>query len=78
MKGVTRFGKRGKLNPRYIGPYEILDRVGPLAYCLALPPCLSGVHNVFHVLALRKYVADPSHVLEAKMIPIRGGTHEDH
>lgn len=71
MKGVTRFGKRGKLNPRYIGPYEILDRVGPLAYRLALPPHLSGVHNVFHVSALRKYVADPSHVLEAKTIPIR-------
>jgi len=71
MKGVTRFGKRGKLNPRYIGPYEILDRVGPLAYRLALPPYLSGVHNVFHVSALRKYVADPSHVLEAETIPIR-------
>jgi hypothetical protein len=71
MKGVTRFGKRGKLNPRYIRPYEILDRVGPLAYRLALPPCLSGVHNVFHVSALRKYVADPSHVLEAETIPLR-------
>jgi hypothetical protein len=71
MKGVTRFGKRGKLNPRYIGPYEILDRVGPLAYRLALPPHLSGVHNVFHVSTLRKYVADPSHVLEAETIPLR-------
>jgi hypothetical protein len=48
-----------------------LDRVGPLAYRLALPPCLSGVHNVFHVSALRKYVADPSHVLEVETIPIR-------
>jgi hypothetical protein len=71
MKGVTRFGKRGKLNPRNIGPYEILDRVGPLAYPLALPPHLSRVHNVFHVSALRKYVANPSHVLEAETIPIR-------
>jgi len=71
MKGVTRFGKRGKLNPRYIGPYEILDRVGPLAYHLALAPHLSGVHNVLHVSALRKYVADPSHVLEDEMIPLR-------
>jgi hypothetical protein len=52
MKGVTRFGRRGKLNARYIGPYEILDRVGHLAYRLALPPHLSGVHNVFHVSAL--------------------------
>jgi hypothetical protein len=71
MKGVTRFGRRGKLNPRYIGPYKILDQVGPLAYRLALPPHLSGVQNVFHVSALRKYVADPSHVLEAEMIPLR-------
>lgn len=71
MKGVTRFGRRGKLNPRYIGPYEILDRVGPLAYRLALPPHLSRVHNVFHVSALRKYVADPSHLLEAETIFLR-------
>ena len=48
-KGVVRFGVRGKLNPRYIGPYDVLERIGPVAYRLALPPSLAGVHNVFHV-----------------------------
>ncbi|KAL6125247.1 hypothetical protein ACLB2K_073306 [Fragaria x ananassa] len=61
-KGVVRFGKRGKLSPRYIGPYEIIVRVGSLAYRLALPSELSRIHNVFHVSMLRKYIADPSHV----------------
>ena len=54
MKGVMQFGKRGKLSARYVGLFEILDRVGELAYKLALPPSLSRVHNVFHVLQLRK------------------------
>ncbi|XP_075494743.1 uncharacterized protein LOC142532307 [Primulina tabacum] len=63
MKGVMRFGKKGKLSPRFIGPFEILDRVGTLAYRVALPPNLAGVHNVFHVSMLRKYMANPSHVL---------------
>ena len=48
-KEVIRFGARGKLSPRYIGPFEIMDRVGEVAYKLALPPSLEGVHNVFHV-----------------------------
>jgi len=64
MKGVLRFGKKGKLSPRFIGPFEILERVGPVAYRLALPPSLSAVHNVFHVSMLRKYIADPSHVID--------------
>jgi hypothetical protein len=68
-KGVVRFGVKGKLAPRYIGPFLILDRVGPLAYRLALPPPLAGVHNVFHVSQLRRYVSDPSHVLQAE--PLR-------
>ncbi|XP_042400952.1 uncharacterized protein LOC121990981 [Zingiber officinale] len=63
MKGVMRFGKKGKLSPRFIGPFEILDRVGTLAYRVALPPNLAGVHNVFHVSMLRKYLSNPSHVL---------------
>ncbi|XP_057459249.1 uncharacterized protein LOC130749911 [Actinidia eriantha] len=60
---VLRFGRRGKLNPRYIGPYTIMERVGTAAYRLDLPSEMSKLHNVFHVSMLRKYVADPSHVL---------------
>ncbi|MEQ5253555.1 hypothetical protein, partial [Escherichia coli] len=63
-KGVKRFGKKGKLSPRFIGPYEILERVGNLAYRLALPIELDRVHNVFHVSQLKRYVPDVSHVLE--------------
>ena len=60
IKGVIRFGTREKLSPRYIGPIEILDSVGDMAYRLALPPSLEGVHNVFHISQLRKYVKDLS------------------
>ncbi|XP_019227201.1 PREDICTED: uncharacterized protein LOC109208531 [Nicotiana attenuata] len=63
MKGVMRFGKKGKLSPRFIGPYEILDRVGAVAYCLAFPLELS-IHSVFHVSMLRKCISDSSQVLE--------------
>ena len=59
-----RFGKSGKLSPRFIGPFEILERIGEVAYRLGLPPQLSGVHDVFHVGMLRKYEPDPSHVLD--------------
>ncbi|KZV39789.1 Retrotransposon protein, Ty3-gypsy subclass [Dorcoceras hygrometricum] len=68
MKGVMRFCKKGKLSPRYIGPYEIMDKVVTLAYRLPLPPHLSSVHSVFHVSALRKYVPHPSHILSAEPI----------
>ena len=51
-RGVVKFGKRGKLSPRFIGPFEILERVGTVAYRLALPPSMSGVHEVFHVSML--------------------------
>ena len=60
---MRRFGKKGKLSPRFIGPFEIQERIGQVAYRLALPPSLSGVHDVFHVSMLRKYVSDATHVL---------------
>ena len=63
-KGVIRFDAREKLSLRYIGPFEILDRVGEVAYRLALLPSLEGVHNVFHVSQLRRYIRDESHVLD--------------
>ena len=61
---VVRFGKQGKLTSRYIEPFEVLKRVGIVSYRLALPPSLSGVHEVFHVSMLRKYTLDPSHVVD--------------
>ncbi|KAK6126719.1 hypothetical protein DH2020_039541 [Rehmannia glutinosa] len=70
IKGVIRFGEKRKLKPRYIGPFEILTRVGDLAYQLALPPSLSSVHNVFHVSMLRKYIHDPSHIVNYKDLTI--------
>ena len=63
-RGVVRFSKRGKLAPRYIRPFEILKRVGIVAYRLALPTSLSGVHEVFHFSKLRKYTPDPAHVVD--------------
>ena len=61
---MVRFGKRGKLSPRFIGPFEILERVGTIAYRLALPPSMSSVHEVFHVSMLRRYTPDPAHVVD--------------
>ncbi|XP_058071229.1 uncharacterized protein LOC131220297 [Magnolia sinica] len=63
MKGVLHFGKKGKLAPRYIGPFQFLDHIGPVAYRLALPTLLTEVHNVFHVFMLKKYIPDPTHVI---------------
>ncbi|KAL0543847.1 hypothetical protein IC582_018952 [Cucumis melo] len=70
MKGVLRFERKGKLSPRFVGPFEILERIGPVAYRLALPPSLSTVHDVFHVSMLRKYVPDPSHVVDYEPLEI--------
>ncbi|KAL0546240.1 hypothetical protein IC582_016146 [Cucumis melo] len=70
MRGVVRFERRGKLSPRFVGPFEILERIGPVAYRLALPPSLSTVHDVFHVSMLRKYVPDPSHVVDYEPLEI--------
>ena len=63
-RGVVRFGRRGKLSPRFIGPFEILERIGTVAYRLALPPSMSGVHEAFHVSMLRRYTPDPAHVVD--------------
>nr|XP_025661246.1 uncharacterized protein LOC112756849 [Arachis hypogaea] len=71
MKGMMRFGKRGKLSPRYIGPFEILDRIGTVAYRLALLPELSMIHPVFHESMLHKYLPDPSHVLAPQAIELK-------
>ncbi|KAL2243581.1 UNVERIFIED_CONTAM: Transposon Tf2-12 polyprotein [Sesamum indicum] len=69
-RGILRFGKQGKLSPRYIGPYEIIERIGPLAYRLALPAELSQIHDVFHVSMLRRYRSDPSHIIHEPEIEI--------
>ena len=77
-RGVVRFGKRGKLSPRFIAPFEILERVGTVAYRLALPPSMSGVHEVFHVSMLRKYTPDPAHVMDWRHIEVEiDGTFEE-
>ena len=66
-----RFGKKGKLSPRFIGPYEVIEKLSPVAYRLTLPPKLEKIHNVFHVSMLRRYQSDPSHVVSTKTIELR-------
>ena len=63
-RGVVRFGKHEKLSPRFIGPFEILKRIGTVAYRLALSPNMTGVHEVFHISMLRKYTPNPAHVVD--------------
>ena len=78
-KGVLRFERRGKLRPIYIEPYEIIARVGPVAYRLDLPPELSKAHNVFHVSMLRKYILDPFHVLRDQPVELKDNlTYKEH
>ena len=77
-RGVVRFGKRGKLTLRYIRPFEILQRVGTVAYRLALPSSLLGVHEVFHVSMLQKYTPDLTHVMDWGEITVdTDGTFEE-
>jgi len=65
LKGSIRFRQKGKLSPRFIGPFEILQKVGSVAYQLALPPSLQGIHDVFHVSKLRKFIPNPDHVIRS-------------
>ena len=77
-RGVIRFSKRGKLSPTFIGPFEILERVGTVAYQLALQPNMLGVHEVFHISMLRRYTLDPAHVVDWGEIEVyMDGTFEE-
>ena len=77
-RGVVSFGKRGKLSPRFIRPFEILERIGTVAYWLVLSPSMTGVHEVFHVSMLRKYTPDPTHVVDWGQIEVdTDGTFEE-
>ncbi|PKU65738.1 hypothetical protein MA16_Dca018528 [Dendrobium catenatum] len=71
MKGVKRFGKVGKLSPRYVGHFEISERVGSVAYRLILPSHMSGIHNVLHISSLRKYITDEAQNISTEAIDIQ-------
>jgi hypothetical protein len=70
-RGVVRFGVSEKLSSRYIGPFSILARVGSLTYRLQLPESMAGVHMVFHVSMLRKFLQDPDHQIELELIAVQ-------
>ena len=77
-KGIVRFVKKGKLAPRFVGPFEVVYRIGEVAYRLALPPQLSLVHDVFHVSMLRKYHPHPSHVIQWQEVEmVEDATYEE-
>ena len=69
-RGVVKFGEPKKLSPRFIVPFEILERMGTVACRLALPPSMSGVHEVFHDSMLRKYTPNPAHVVDLGQIEV--------
>ena len=71
MEGIGRTVKSRKLTPQFVVPYQIMRRIGQAAYEIALPPHLANLHNVFHVSQLRKYIADPTHVLEEGDVQVR-------
>ena len=77
-RGVVRFSKRENLLPRFIGPFEILEKIGTVVYWLALLPSMTRVHEVFHVSMLRKYTPDPAHVVYWGQIEVdTDGTFEE-
>ena len=63
-KGVMRFGRKEKLSPRYMGPFDIVERVGEVAYRLVLPPQYAKLHDVFHISMLKRYIPDEAHVIK--------------
>ncbi|XP_028051968.1 uncharacterized protein LOC114256498 [Camellia sinensis] len=70
MKGQLRFGKKGKLSPRYIRSFQISERLGPVAYRVALLLGMEQMHNVFHVSMLRSYLRDPFHIIDYHRIAL--------
>jgi hypothetical protein len=79
MKGVKRFGMKGNLAPRYIGPFPILEKCGPVAYKLELPPSFVGVHDIFHVLQLKKCLKAPVDVILPEVTPLEADlTYPEH
>ncbi|XP_062145354.1 uncharacterized protein LOC133852598 [Alnus glutinosa] len=71
MKGVMRLGKKGKLSPRFVGPFEVKEVVGLVAYKVELPPALFEIHNIFHVSTLRKHVHDPRHIVDYEPLQVQ-------
>jgi hypothetical protein len=71
MKRVVQFGKKGKLSPRFVRPFEFKDVVGLVAYKVELPPALSGIHDVFHVSALRKHAHDLLHIVDFEPLQVQ-------
>jgi hypothetical protein len=73
MRGVMRFGKKGKLSPRFVGPFKITQKVGRLAYRIASPPDLVGTHDIFHMSMLSKYITNPDVIVEYEPLKIQEG-----
>ncbi|XP_027364443.1 uncharacterized protein LOC113871550 [Abrus precatorius] len=71
VTGIGRAMKSKKLTSRFIGPYQILRRIGNVAYQIDFPPFLSNIHDVFHVSQLKKYIPDPSHIIESDTVQVR-------